>query len=514
MNCPQVNTEGALIPEAWEELLPLDYPGRREFMENIRQGFRITDSPYQGPPVWQENYRSATDPATRPLVERQIKEEINNGRYIRVQHPPLLISALGAIPKPGSNKVRLIHDCSRPQGGALNDLADPEGFSYQTIKDAAGYIGPGDYLAKVDLECAYRSVKIHPTDFGLTGLAWTFEGEENPTLLYDQRLPFGAKKSPYHYTTLTQAVRAILASQGHEKIVAYLDDFLIIGQTYQECQAALNALLRTLRALGFSINYAKLVGPARILTFLGVEIDTCAYTFALPLDKLRRLEQEVGETLDSKNITKRKLQSLVGKLNWASYVISGGRAHLRRIIDRINCLRSQHHRTRITEGIRADLIWWITNVRVFNGCTPISDPRGVTHVCIDACDAGAGGYVPGDWYHLQWSDWPDTRDLHINYKEVLALAPAVDLWGPGWQGRRVYVYSDNQAAVGILNRGTAKNAFVMGVLRRIWWLSVVYDFRIKAIYYPGRLNVIADAASRLHEPGGWIRLQNALKGMK
>ena len=504
--------EGALIPEAWEELLPPNYPGRGELMDGIREGFKITDNPYQDRPVWQANYRSATDPTTRPLVEKQIKEEIRNGRYVRVQHPPQLISALGAIPKPGSNKVRLIHDCSRPHGGALNDLADLDRYSYQTLKDAAELIQPGDFLAKVDLESAYRSVKVHPSEYSLTGLAWTFEGEDSPTYLYDQRLPYGARKSPGHYNNITQAARVILGSLGHKKIVAYLDDFLVVGHTYQECQDSLNTLLRTLRYLGFSVNYSKLVGPTRTLTFLGVQIDTLAYTFALPPEKLRRLEEEAGGALTAKNVTKRKLQSLVGLLNWASQVIYGGRTHLRRIIDRINCLHSQHHRTRITEGIRADLIWWINNVRVFNGYTPISDPRVVTHVCIDACNQGAGGYISNDWYHLQWADWPSTEDLHINYKEVLALAPAVDLWGPLWQGQRVYVYSDNQAAVGILNRGTAKNPFVMSIMRRMWWLSVAHDFRIKAIYYPGCQNVIADAASRLHEPGGWNRLQSALQG--
>ena len=35
----------------------------------------------------------------------------------------LLISPLGAISKPAGVGVRLIHDCSRPVGNALNDHA-------------------------------------------------------------------------------------------------------------------------------------------------------------------------------------------------------------------------------------------------------------------------------------------------------------------------------------------------------------------------------------------------------
>ena len=443
-------------------------------------------------------------------MERQIKEEIDNGRYVILPEPPPLTSALGAIPKPGTDKIRLIHDCSRPLGSALNDLAELESFSYQTVKEAAELIEPLDYLAKVDLANAYRSVKIHPQEYPLTGLHWTFQGDDEPTYLCDTRLPFGAKNSCTIFNSLTQAVRHIVEREGQVQLIAYLDDFLIIGRSYEDCQRGMNSLIKTLRKLGFSINYGKVVGPAQTITFLGVEINTSEYTLSLPEDRLKHLVDEATGVLSLKNVSKRQLQSIVGKLNWAGSVIPGGRIHLRRIINRINSLRAPHHRSRITECIRADLEWWIHNVRSFNGCTPISDSRDNTHVCIDACGLGAGGYSSGDWFHVQWADWPGTQQLHINYKEVLALAPAVHLWGPRWRGRRVYVYSDNQAAVAIINRGTAKDPFVMAVLRDIFWKSVLYDFRVYALYYPGCRNVVADAASRLTEKGGWTKLREAL----
>ena len=506
-----VNVEGALRVGAWERLLPLDYPGRSGLLEGIRAGFHITDRPLEGPAIWQDNYRSATNGRVRGVVERQIREEIDNGRYVVLPEPPLLTSALGAIPKPGTDKIRLIHDCSRPLGSALNDLADLDKYSYQTIREAAALIRPQDYLAKVDLASAYRSVKIHPDDYPLTGLHWTFQGDDGPTYISDTRLPFGAKKSSGIFSALTQVVRHIVEKQGLVRLVAYLDDFLIVGRSYTECREGMNSLIKTLRTLGFSINYNKVEGPTQVLTFLGVEINTQEYTLSLPEAKLNQLLAEVATTLSHKNATKRELQSLVGRLGWAAQVLYGGRAHLRRIIDRINSLQAPHHRSRLTEGVRADLIWWINNVRAFNGHTPISDSRSNTHVCIDACGAGAGGYAAGHWFHVRWADWPGSGSLHINYKEVLALAPAVDLWGEAWRGRRIYVYSDNQAAVGILNRGTAKDPFVMAVLRNIFWKSVFYNFRIYALYYPGYRNVVADAASRLGEAGGWGRLQEALR---
>ena len=45
------------------------------------------------------------------------------GNYIITETKPKLVSALGAIPKPKSEDIRLIHDCSRLIGNSLNDIA-------------------------------------------------------------------------------------------------------------------------------------------------------------------------------------------------------------------------------------------------------------------------------------------------------------------------------------------------------------------------------------------------------
>ena len=41
---------------------------------------------------------------------------------------------------------------------------------------------------------------------------------------------------------------------------------------------------------------------------------------------------------------------------------------------------------------------------------------------------------------------------------------------------------------------------MMDHLRRLFWCSAVYNFRLKVFHVPGKLNVVADHASRLHEP--------------
>ena len=40
----------------------------------------------------------------------------------------------------------------------------------------------------------------------------------------------------------------------------------------------------------------------------------------------------------------------------------------------------------------------------------------------------------------------------------------------------------------------------MLIVRELFWLSVKYDFRLTALYTPGKLNVLSDRVSRLDEP--------------
>ena len=507
-----MNTQGALVLAAWEAALPPDDPDRDYILQGVREGFRITSKTYDGPQIWEQNYESATGPAYRERVQEQVQEELDNGRYVQCKVSPKIISALGAIPKPGGDKIRLIHDCSRPEGRAVNDLAEAPEIRYQTLREAADIIEPGFYMAKVDLKSAYRTVRVHPADYVVTGLSWRFGPDLPPVVMRDERLPFGAKLAPAVFHRLSQAIRRILASQGHQGVIAYLDDFLIISQTAAQCQQVLVELMSLVRRLGFSINYNKVEGPSRLITFLGVEINTDVYTLGLPEERVNELLCEARDFVNRRGATKRQLQSIAGKLNWAAQVVRGGRPHMRRLLDLITPLRAANHRCRLTRAAKCDLEWWIRFLSVFNGTTPIQDTRPLTPVCLDACPVAGGGYFDGEWFHVRWDHWEGASPLHINYKEVLALEPAAWLWGSKWANQRVTVHSDNQAAVGIINRGTAKHPFIMAALRRVFWLSAFHNFHIRAVYYPGERNTLADAASRLHEPGALSRLSTALAG--
>ena len=410
---------------------------------------------------------------------------------------------MAAIPKPDGG-VRLIHDCSRPTGMAVNDYCSADWHQkFSRVDDAALLMTPGCYLAKVDLRSAYRSVKISKTSEQVTGLKWNFEG--NTVYLRDTRLPFGGKLSPGIFHRLTQAVKRMMARRGFNLLVVYLDDFLIIAESEAQCAEALNCLIQLLRKLGFAIHWGKVIDPCQKLTFLGIELDSIAMSLRLPEDKLNLLRNELHSFLQQKRASKRQFQSLAGRLSWAAGVVKGGRVFLRRIFNKIRSLHHVSHRALIGMDVRDDLQWWYDFLVTFNGRSLLLDQQPIECVFTDACKEAAGGSFGSDWFYFNWSqDLPVPETLHINEKEVLAVVLAAQRWAPLWCNKHIIIYSDNSCTVASLNKGSSRNLLVMKCLiaiRKLFWLSATFNFHLTSKFIAGIHNVAADSASRLHLPG-------------
>ena len=503
----------ALIPEVWEQELEFDVD--KDFLlEGIKNGFRIRNLDIEPKEVEQENYNSATNKDVHDLVESQILTEIQEGRYVVTNIRPKIVSALGAIRKSDSNDVRLIHDASKPTGFGLNDYASIfDKQSFQSIDEAEKLMTPSSYFAKVDLKSAYRYVKISEKDYNYTGLKWKFAGNTEFTYMYDTRLPFGSRLAPGIFHRITQSVKRSMARRGYDIMIVYLDDFLIISESKLACQQCLECLLGLLRKLGWAISWSKVEGPTKIIKFLGIILDSNKMQLELPANKVGEFQQLVETTLNRKRLSLKQLQSLAGKLNWASGVIRGGRTFLRRILDAMLPLKASHHKIVISSDMIADLMWWRQYLRIFNGKALALHAAVPTHsVATDACNAAAGMAYNGDWSYVNWlCDFPQVADWHINYKETLAIIIASFRWAPMWKNSHVQVFTDNVTAKAIINKGTSRNPSIMPFIRRLFWLSAFFNFKITAKYIPGSMNCLADTVSRLHEDGQIFVLESYLR---
>ena len=508
--CDNVMNDNCLNVTEWLYELH-DDPDFEFLSQGLIEGFNLVDENVMPMPVECNNYVSATDVSVREAVETQILNEIANNNYVICNKRPTIVSALGAIPKANSNDIRLIHDCSRPVGTGLNDFATKCSVKYQTIDEAVTLSTPNCFYAKVDLKSAYRSVNIHPDNYKLTGLKWVFKGESEPTYIYDKRLPFGARKSPAIFHRLTQAIRRMMGKKGHHNIIVYLDDFLVVAPTKQECSNSMNVLISLLRKLGLAINWKKVDDPCNIITFLGIQLNSVNLSLSLPEPKLMELKHLLDSFKSKVRASKKQLQSLAGKLNWACRVVRGGRVYLRRVLNLMNLLNLSHHKTKLSVSFLDDIDWWIECLDTFNGKCMFNNSYHPELVHVDACTVGAGMAFASDWAYVNWDlDWPEVASLHINFKEVLAIVHAAQRWGHLWSNKRIIILTDSECAKAIIMKGTTRNDLIMKYLRQLFWVSVQFNFELECIHISGVNNKLPDTISRLHEKGQFFQLESLL----
>ena len=245
---------------------------------------------------------------------------------------------------------------------------------------------------------AYRIVPVHPDDQPLLGVSW------NGSVYFDRALPFGLRSAPKIFTAVSDAMSWVLYNQGIRNLIHYLDDFLIFSSQEQDQAWTLRQLaLDTFEELNIPVSISKLEGPATVVTFLEIRIDTVALQLRLPWDKLCRLKELIDRWSGRKSCTRKELESFLGHLSHAASVIRPGRAFMRQLFTLLPLARKPHHRVRLNSSVRADICWWRYFLQDWNGTFFIPPSQPTTQVYSDASGFYVcGAFIPnGPWLQFQ-----------------------------------------------------------------------------------------------------------------
>ena len=289
---------------AWEPYLSA-HPDRAladYLRRGFGSGFRIS---FAGS-LLRSSRRNMASVARNPqVVDSFIEEECRAGRMVSSVDPAgIHISPMGLVPKsnrPG--QFRLVVDLSSPAGGSVNDGIDSDlcSLSYTSVSHAVRLVqacGVGALMAKLDLKSAYRMVPVHQDDHHLLGIQW------RGVVYYDKALPFGLRSAPKIFTAVADALAWAMTLRGITYLLHYLDDFFFCSPPGSPaCQQALQIAIPLCSELGFPTAPEKTFGPATIITFLGIEIDSVRQELRLPQDKLVRLQALMGP-LDGMQLNK------------------------------------------------------------------------------------------------------------------------------------------------------------------------------------------------------------------
>ena len=196
------------------------------------------------------------------IIEEKFRAEERQNYISSVEAVPICTHDVFVVPK-GDGGGRVVVDCSRPKHVSVNNSTDSVKlkFSYKSLSNVTDLLQQGDYLATLDIKDAYRAVNIHPSNRKFQGLCCKLlDGKIH--LFEDNRLCMGLSSSPFIFSKMSDFVTRCMIREGSNRIVNYLDDFCLLGNSIDEVQCAQRKLIRILRSLGFYINYKKVSSPA------------------------------------------------------------------------------------------------------------------------------------------------------------------------------------------------------------------------------------------------------------
>lgn len=470
-------------------------------VDGFRNGFRINVGNTMGP-LNAKNLKSAYEHGE--VLRQKIDKEVREGKVAGpFEKPPLdnfIISPVGLVPKKKPGEFRRIHHLSHPQGHSVNDnIAKKDtAVSYQTVDDAIQEVlatGQSAYMAKTDIEGAYRIMPIHPDSYHLLGM------KIGSDYFYDRVLPMGLASSCKLFEEFSTALHWVANNKLNIcHMVHILDDFFIVAPTEKECSGQLNEFLTFCKIVGIPLAKDKTLGPDTTMSFAGIELDSVAQEARLPEDKLKKCQELLTLYQHKKKITLKELESLTGYLNFCCYVIPGGRAFLRRLYDLTASVKSKHHKIRLTKEHRADISTWKMFVDNFNGKgfmhNQTWDNEETVSIYTDASGSIGFGGIFGSKYF--YGSWPETcSHLNITVLELYPIAIALEIWVTILQGKKVWLHTDNEALVHVINNSTSKEPPVMKMVRKIVLICMQNNIMVRCTHIEGSKNVLADSLSRL-----------------
>lgn len=484
-------------------------------LTGLCRGFRILD-PGVDISYALKNYSSILEPAMYKQMCETISKELCSGQVTRLEEPAECVHALGAVVRP-DGRLRPITDCSRPCI-SINDHMSTTAlkFKFSHVEDTRSMVDLNWYGSVIDISNAYRSVMVYPPHRKYQGFSWELDGIK--CNFQDNALCFGLRSAPSIFNQVSSFVTRLMVESGIA-CQGYLDDYLVTGQTWEECKNNQLYLVNLLKRLGFKINDKKVTEPSHSPKYLGVIVDMQSLKFRLPEEKLQKTSKVVQQLLHCSFCARKDLERATGLLAHCAVLVKGGRTFCRRLYSLLKATSGQK-RVRLSDIYKMDLRWWESFLRIFDGtCDIFQNMTPAHHVFTDASGTGFGAWHLDQYLFGFWGDnnyscphlFPppaldDISESNINVKELWPVVAAIKRWGHLWYNSQVLLHSDNTQVVTMVATGRSRNTQAMGLLREIFWCCAVLKIDLRASYISTNDNIRADNLSRL--PKNVSRVRN------
>ena len=252
----------------------------------------------------------------------------------------------------------------------------------------------------------------------------------------------------------------------------YLDDFLILGSTYQEAQSHTAMAVSLLESLGFTVNLEKsCLIPTQILTFLSFVIDSTVEALSLPQEKVVKVKSLCLKAKVTQTMSAHQLASVLGTLESCHPAIWQAPLDFRYLqIRLIQALHASDQNLDVTitldHNSLEDLHWWVSNINSVNG-SPIRPPAPMLFIITEASTTGWSMVCESQCTNGHWSD--SERTQHINVLEVKAAFLALKSFLKNQSHKTVCLRMDNMTVVThVNNRGGTHSPCLLALTLALW----------------------------------------------
>jgi len=511
------------------EALLASHPNR-PFVESVcrglHEGFWPWADTHQGeyPPTVDESLETPDGGPEGDFLRAQRDHERLaerfSGSFGRDLLPGMHASPVHAVPKPHSDKLRMVIDQSAGlfSPNSMIKREDIRGFPLdnmthlgeglirrQQAKPSQSWV-----IYKSDVAEAYRLLPMHPL-WQIKQIV-TIDGERD----VDRNNCFGGRGSPGIYISFNGLVTWIARKiKLIEDLWTYMDDSFGIDEEenlvwyhkYEKYMPMNQVKLLSLwDELGIPHQpHKQLFGTT--LTVIGIYVNANSLTFTLPKQALDELLQEIedfafwSERKHGASWSLRRWQRLAGWMNWSFNVFPLLKPALNRLYPKIAGKDRPLTKIWVNNAVREDLNWATHHMRASLGINLLSSVSWDTEdadatVFCDACMEGLAFYYP-DRSTGFYAPVPNdaARDI-IFYFEALAVASACDDLKKTMPHRsQIIVYTDSMNTVDIFSSLRCLPEF-NPLLRHCIDVMIAKEFQIRVLHVPGEHNAIADAISR------------------
>lgn len=407
------------------------------------------------------------------------------------------------LTKKSNGKYRFILNLKR-----LNRYVTAPHFKMEDYRTAQRLLRKNLFMTTVDLKDAYYSIPMHSEHRKYLRFAWKNQ-------LYEFTcVPFGLSAAPYCFTKLLKPVLCILR-QNNILCVNYLDDFLILGESYEQCLRNTRFVVNLLESLGFIINREKSCFiPSNRQTFLGFIFDSTVMQMMLPTEKKVNILKQANHFRQKHFCKIREFASFIGTLVSACPAVKYGWLYIK-ALEREKFMALIQNSGNFDEimvvphYLHEDLLWWEQNI--LKSVNDIRTDVFAKEIFTDASLTGWGACCDLEKTHGFWSELD--KKLHINILELRAIFYGLRCFANNLTNVNILLRCDNTTAISYINRmGSIQHLELAKLTRDIWKWCENKNLWILATYISSANNFIADKESRQISPETeWSLSQDAFK---